>query len=300
MNKKEELLISDSTMLERSADFLRLRSRSIAEEMRAGNFASMFHGQGIEFAGVREYLAGDDVRSIDWNVTARMDKTYVKLYEEEREQTVFIIVDRSISMETGSKIYTRLNTATETAVLLLLASQYNSCPVGAVLFDGNITFSCKPKKGHENTMLILTKLSKRDQSATKGTALPNALQGASLILKRRSMVFVISDFRCANYEDKLALLAQKNDVVAIRITDSNDYEIPQVGCLYFRDPETQTQTKIQTNSSKFRQEWRDTNKNAVSRWTRMCKRHGVIPLLISTADDPAIRLQKFFASREKN
>ncbi|MCR4790680.1 MAG: DUF58 domain-containing protein [Treponemataceae bacterium] len=297
--KKKPLLISDSTTLTKSASALRLRSRSIAEEMKAGNFASMFRGQGIEFAGVREYLPGDDVRSIDWNVTARMDKTFVKLYEEEREQTVFLIVDRSLSMETGSVNYTRLNIATETAALLLLAGQYNSCPVGTVLFDGKITFSCTPKKGKENTMLILTKLSQRSENVSAGSALTNALQGAGKTLKKRSMVFVISDFRCSGYEEKLARLAQKHDVAAIRITDGNDSQLPKLGFIRIRDPETNNESYAATNSSHFQQAWRDNNKNTISRWKHMCKKHGVVPLLISTADDPALRLAKFFAVREK-
>ena len=297
--KKDAFFISDSTTLAKSASALRLRSRLIAEEMKSGNFASIFKGQGIEFAGVREYLFGDDARTIDWNVTARMDRAYIKQYEEEREQTVFLIVDRSLSMETGSDTYTRLNIATETAALLLLAAQNNACPVGTVLFDGKITFSCTPKKGAENTMLILTKLAQRNQSVTQGSCLSNSIQGAEKLLKKRSMVFIISDFRAPDYEKNLARLSQRHDVVAIQIVDNNDSELPHMGLICIHDPETKNTKEFDTQSKEFQQLWRENNKQSISRWKYMCERHGVIPLIISTTDDPAIRLARFFAMKEK-
>ena len=293
--KKTKLLISDSSTLTKSANALRLRSRSISEEMKNGNFTSMFKGQGIEFSGVREYLLGDDVRAIDWNVTARTGKAFVKQYDEEREQTVFLVVDRSLSMETGSEDFTRLNVASETAALLLLASQNNSCPVGAVLFDGNITFSASPRRNSEHTMLILTKLAKRSQKVERGSCLSNAIKGAEQLLKNRSMVFVISDFRCSDYEKNLASIAQKHDVIAIQITDNNDSQLPKMGLLSAVDSESGMHQYLSTSSSDFSHFWRENQKKSLEQWKYMCKRHGIIPLTISTTDDPAVRLSKFFA-----
>ena len=293
--KKTKLLLADSTTLTKNASTLRLRSHSISEEMKNGTFTSMFRGQGIEFSGVREYLLGDDVRSIDWNVTARSGKAFIKQFNEEREQTVFLIVDRSLSMETGSENFTRLNVASETAALLLFASQNNSCPVGIVLFDGAITFSAMPRRNTEHTMVILTKLAKRDKKVTEGSCLANALKGAEQLLKNRSMVFVISDFRCKDYEKSLASLAQKHDVVAIQITDNNDSELPNMGLISAIDTEEKIHQYLPTNSSDFRHFWREDNKKSLSQWKYMCKRHGVMPLIISTTDDPAVRLSKFFA-----
>ena len=293
--KKTKLLISDSSTLTKSANALRLRSHAISEEMKNGNFTSMFKGQGIEFSGVREYLLGDDVRAIDWNVTARTGKTFVKQYDEEREQTVFLVVDRSLSMETGSENFTRLNVDSETAALLLLASQNNACPVGAVLFDGNITFSSSPRRNNEHTMLILTKLAKRDEKVSRGSCLSNAIKGAEQLLKNRSMVFVISDFRCEDYEKSLASIAQKHDVVAIQITDNNDSEVPNMGLLSAVDAESGMHQYIPTNSADFRHFWRGNQKKNLEQWKYMCKRHGIVPLIISTTDDPAVRLSKFFA-----
>lgn len=297
--KKNSLLLSNSNSLAKSAGLLRLRARTVAQELKSGNFASMFKGQGIDFAGVREYFAGDDVRSIDWNVTARMGKAFVKLYEEEREQTVFIILDRSCSMETGSTDSSRLNIACETASILLFAAQINFCPVGAVLFDGKITFSCLPKKSKEHTMMLFTKFSQREQHITNGTVLSNAIKGASQILKKRSMIFVISDFKTNGYEENFVRLSQKHDVVAIRITDKNDFELPKAGLVRVRDPETHNEVLIPTENSLFKQIWRENYKNEIHRWKYMCKKNGIIPILISTADDPPLRLAKSLAVREK-
>ncbi len=296
--KKESLLISDSNTLAKSAASLRLRARSIAEGLRQGNFSSMFKGQGIDFAGVREYLQGDDIRSIDWNVTARMGKTFVKLYDEEREQIVFFIVDRSLSMETGSSNLTRLNLASETGALLLLAANSNSCPVGSVFFDGKINFSCMPKNSLDQTMLILSKFAQREEVVTEGSALSSAIKGAQQILKNRSMVFILSDFRCEDYQDNLARLAQKHDVVAIRFTDANDFELPDFGMVQVQDPETKATKIFPSFSTSFKRAWRENSNNVLDRWKYMCKKNGVIPLTISTADDPALRLSRFFAVKE--
>ena len=133
--------------LSKRAELLHLSSVSLAEGMRNGTFRSLYRGTGVEFSGVREYLAGDDVRAIDWNVTARMGKPFVKIFDEEKELDVFLVADKSFSMDTGSGIQSRLETAMECASLITLASLHNGSPVGAVTFDGRIDFSCPPKSG---------------------------------------------------------------------------------------------------------------------------------------------------------
>lgn len=295
--KKNSLFLSDTISLTKSAATLRLRSRAIAEGMRQGAFASMFRGQGIDFAGVREYLHGDDIRAIDWNVTARMCRPYVKVFEEERELVVFFIVDRSLSMETGSNEISRLNVASETGALLLLAASNNSCPVGGVFFDGEINFSCSPKNNKDHTMTLLSKFARREEKVTPGSALANAIRGTSQLLKKRSLVFVLSDFRSSGYEQNLARLAQKHDVAAIRFTDANDTSLPDLGMASFQDSETMQALNLPTNSVNFKRAWREKNQNALDRWQHMCQKSGITPLLISTADDPVIRLSKFFAIR---
>jgi uncharacterized protein (DUF58 family) len=211
---------------------------------------------------------------------------------------MFFIVDRSLSMETGSSNLTRLNLASETGALLLLAANSNSCPVGCVFFDGKINFSCMPKNSLDQTMLILSKFAQREDDVTEGSALASAIKGAEQILKNRSMIFILSDFRCPDYQDNLARLAQKHDVVAIRFTDANDFELPDFGMVQVQDPETKATKIFPSFSTSFKRAWRENSNNVLDRWKYMCKKNGVIPLTISTADDPALRLSRFFAVKE--
>ena len=154
-------ILANADRLAKRASQLRLSAISLAENMRNGSFKSLYRGQGIEFSDVREYLHGDNVRAIDWNVTARMGRAFIKQYEEDRELSVFLILDCSRSMRLGTA-HTRLEKATEAAALLLLACEHNAGAIGAVFFDGKIQFSCPPKPGRENSMMILSKLDKID------------------------------------------------------------------------------------------------------------------------------------------
>ena len=195
------------------ASRLRLRARTIAGGMKTGSFRSLYRGMGVEFNGVREYLQGDDVRLIDWNVTARMGKTYVKLFEEEKELIVFFVIDRSLSMQQGAGSRSRLEAASETAALLTLAASLNNSPVGAVMFGGSVEFSCAPEAGRDCEMLILSQLDSLPKSREKGSVLSNALHGTHRLLRSRALVFVISDFRTTGYEKELARLAKELEKV---------------------------------------------------------------------------------------
>jgi uncharacterized protein (DUF58 family) len=144
--------------LAKKASYLRIAAAELAEGMKEGNFRSLYRGQGIEFSGVRDYIRGDDIRAIDWNVTARMGRPYIKVFEEERELQIFLIVDTSLSMQLGSGKRTKFNSVAESIALLSMAAEMNSCPLGAVFFDGEIQFSCAPEHGRERTMVILKQL----------------------------------------------------------------------------------------------------------------------------------------------
>jgi len=276
------------------ASRLRLRARTIAGGMKTGFFRSLHKGSGIDFSGVREYLRGDDVRFIDWNVTARMGKTYVKLFEEDKELVVFFVIDRSLSMQQGAGSRSRLETATETAALLTLASSMNNSPVGAVLFGGYVEFSCAPETGRDCEMMILSHLDTPPDTKVKGSVLANALHGSHRLLKTRSLIFVISDFRTTGYEKELARLALKHDVIAVRCTDSCDTELPDAGSIPFFDAETGIKRVLPTSHSAFRKAWRDDNRLRVKRWQGMCARRGVIPLVMPTDADPVVVLSQFF------
>jgi Uncharacterized conserved protein (some members contain a von Willebrand factor type A (vWA) domain) len=293
----QHLLAASRESLAKQAQLLRIASVKLADSLKAGTFRSLYRGQGIEFSGVREYLRGDDVRAIDWNVTARMGKTFVKLFEEEHELQIFLVVDRSFSMFTGSGKKLRYETAAETAALITIAAEVNTSSVGAVIFDGEICFSCSPESGRSRTMLLLTKLDEVENAGCAGSALANALSGAGRLLKQRSLVFVLSDFRCSSWIDPLASLSQKHDVVAVRITDPMDDELPEMGTVPFTDSETEIRLVLPTLSSSFRNAWRTENRNNQANWQEQCIKHGVLPLVVGTDEDPARVLSNFFARR---
>lgn len=290
-------LLKDSQSLVAQSTRLRLVTRSIATGMKNGSFRSLRRGQGVEFSGVRDYLQGDDVRSIDWNVTARMSKPYVKMFDEEREMVVFLIVDRSLSMETGSGKKSRLQVASEAAALLALAAEQNSSPVGSIFFDGELQFFCAPKAGKDRTMFLLKRLDSVPKKNVRGSVLANAIKGALKILKKRSLVIILSDFRSSEYEQELSRLALKHDVVTLCITDPEDSDFPDVGMLPFFDPETSERRFIPSSNSTFRKAWSNENHSRIDKFKKMCLYRGASPLILSTQDDPVFVLNRFFETR---
>ena len=292
-----ENLISDRESLIKRAAILRITTKSLASAMQNGAFRSLYRGQGIDFAGVREYLRGDDVRAIDWNVTARFSKPYVKVFEEEREMQIFLILDRSVSMQEGGKNKSRLEAASEIAALLALSAERNSNPVGAALFSGDIEFAVQPKNSSDQTLLLLSRIDEMPKNS-KGTALTASLNAAGKLLKKRSLVFVLSDFRAGAWEDAFGHLAAKHDVVAVRITDSIDSALPEIGTVTIRDPESGMRRLFPTMSKTFRSEWREDAAMRSKRWTDIVLRRGGIPLAISTSENPLTALLAFFSQRE--
>ena len=296
---KEKGLLANTFSLSQKATALRLMSHSIAKSLQVGNFRSFYKGRGVDYAGAREYLYGDDIRTIDWNVTARMTKPYIKLFEEDKELIVFLLVDRSASMETGSGAKSRIETATEAAALVLFASMQNSSPIGAVLFNGETEFSCKPKTGKDHAMVLFSKLDARPVRTKQGTSLAHALRGSSILLRNRSLVLIFSDFRCSGYEKELSLLAAKHDVIAITIQDPSDFSLPQIGMIDFFDPETQVKKALPTISKTFQKEWAAHNQRHFERWKSFCLKHGVETIVLSTDTDPSQELIRYFSTRSK-
>ena len=303
-----------SQSLVKRASSLQVTSRTLFESLRSGSFKSIYKGRGIEFSGVREYFLGDDVRSIDWNVTARMGRPFVKQFEEDRELVLFLVVDGSLSMATGGGklARNRLHTGCEVAALMALAASLGGGSVGGVIFDGDIRYSHKPRAGNNQALMFLNQLevvlqssedeAEKEQSqlslASPGSNLHKALRGAASLLKKRSLVLVVSDFRTAGYQQDLAFLAYRHDVIAVRITDPVDYQLEGVGSLPFVDPESGYRRVLPTSSTSFQQAWKDADKKRVERWKSECYRRGAWPLTISTQEDVAVALQRFFSGRE--
>ena len=293
--------LANNESLIKKALYLRLMAQDIAEGMKSGNFRSLYRGQGVEFAGVRDYTRGDDIRTIDWNVTARMGRPYIKIFEEERELQIFIITDSSLSMqlENGSDRRTKYAAAAETAALVAIAAELNACPTGAVFFDGAIHFSCQPSLGKENTMQILNHLDRLPSTPTPGSVLPNAISAAAKILRKRTLVFVLSDFRSGGWEKPLINLAQKNDVIAINLHDAADEELPSLGTVTFQDAESGLKMSLPSSSPAFKKEWRTYNEMNQNRWQDFCIKHGIMPVVLDTKTEPVQILNQIFAHKSR-
>ena len=293
--------LANNESLIKKALYLRLMAADIAEGMKSGNFRSLYRGQGIEFAGVREYNRGDDIRTIDWNVTARMGRPYIKIFEEERELQIFLIVDssRSMSLETGTDRRTKYAAAAETAALVAIAAEINACPTGAVFFDGAIHFSCEPTLGKEQTMQILNHLDRLPDSPVNGSVLPNAITAAAKVLRKRSLVFVLTDFRSTGWEKPLISLAQKNDVIAINLRDETDEELPSLGTVVFQDAESGLKMNLPSSSPAFKKEWRNYNAMNLNRWQDFCIKHGIMPVILDTKTEPVQILTQIFSQKAR-
>lgn len=293
--------LANNESLIKKALYLRLMAEDIADGMKSGNFRSLYRGQGIEFAGVRDYIRGDDIRTIDWNVTARMGRPYIKVFEEERELQLFLITDSSLSMqlETNTGRRTKYASAAETAALVTIAAEINACPTGAVFFDGAIHFSCEPSLGKETTMQILNHLDRLPATPTPGSVLPNAISAAAKVLRKRTLVFILSDFRCGGWEKPLISLAQKNDVIAINIHDASDEELPSLGTVVFKDTESNLQMSLPSSSPAFKKEWRSFNEMNQNRWQDFCIKHGIMPVILDTKTEPVQVLNQIFARKAK-
>ena len=287
--------LADNDSLLKKASYLRLVARDLAEGMKSGNFRSLYRGHGIEFEGVRQYIRGDDIRSIDWNVTARMAGPYVKIFEEERELQIFIVVDSSESMRLETNHKTKYSQAAEAAALITMAAEINACPIGAVFFDGEIHFSCKPQIDKKNIMMILQHLDKLPEVQKKGSALASALTGAGKLLKTKSLVFVFSDFRSSDWEKPITALAHTNDVIAMRLHDSYDDQLPDLGTVVFEDLESGLKMDLPSSSENFKKEWKNYNKSLTNRWRDFCIKHGIMPVILDTKAEALQVLNQTFS-----
>lgn len=292
----KNLLSGSYSSLSKKASYLRIASKVLAESLQSGGFKSLYRGQSVEFSGVREYLRGDDIRSIDWNVTARMGKPFVKLFEEERELQMFLIVDRSASMFTGSNGRVKYEAAADAAAVLAVAAELTGSSAGAVFFDGEIHFSCAPRAGRGQTMLLLSRLDEAE-FRRNGSVLDGAIIGAVKMLRKRSLVFIISDFRTTGWEEPFKLLSQRHDVTAVRITDPSEIELPEIGSVPFTDVETGMRTVLATGSPAFKAAWREDFRRRTQRLNEFCTRHGAGFVSVSTDEDCVRMLSRFFAAK---
>lgn len=230
---------------------IEIKTRVLVNQVFSGEYHSVFKGRGMEFSEVREYQFGDDIRSIDWNVTARFGHPFVKIFEEERELTVILLVDLSGSQNFGSESQTKQQIAAEISALLAFSALKNNDKVGMILFTDKVERFIPPAKTKSHVLRIISDLLKFTPSG-KGTSLKAALEYMNKAIKKKSIVFLISDFQDEGYEKILRIVGKKHDLVGIVLSDKREAGLPGIGLLAVEDPETGEERIIDTSDNSFR------------------------------------------------
>jgi uncharacterized protein (DUF58 family) len=232
---------------------IEIKTRRLSNHLFSGEYHSNFKGRGMAFSEVRKYEYGDDIRAIDWNVTARLNEPYIKVFEEERELTMMLIVDISGSGSFGSRVQLKREMITEICATLSFSAIQNNDKVGLILFSDQVELFIPPKKGKTHTLTIIRELIEFEPKSSK-TNISEALRYFSGIQKKRAIAFVLSDFMDDNYQDALKIMSRKHDVTGIRIYDPKEEDLPKLGLLPMKDLESQKIRWINTSSKKLRTE----------------------------------------------
>ena len=277
---------------------IEIRTRGLVDSFFGGEYHSSFKGRGMTFSEVREYQPGDDVRLIDWNVTARSGNPFIKVFEEERELTVFLLVDISSSGSFGSENYLKKTVGAEIASVLGFSAIKNNDKVGLILFSNDIAKYIPPKKGKSHVLRVIRELLYTN-SKGRGTSIGNALDFVMKVSKRKSVVFLLSDFIDENYWDSLKIVNRKHDFVGIKISDPFEVNFPNVGMLKAEDPETGSVFWIDTSHYSDLKNMNDSNRKKVDSFLKRTKKSGIDIVSISTSNDYIEPLMKFFKKRGK-
>jgi len=271
---------------------IEIRSRNVVNDLFAGEYHSAFKGRGMEFAEVREYLRGDDVRTIDWNVTARTGSPYVKVFDEEREQTVMLLVDASASGAFGSVQQMKGEVGVEISALLAFAAIKNNDRVGLLIFTDVVEVFVPPKKGRKHVLRVIRELL-YFQPQGKRTSITNALDYLEKVLHRRSVVFLISDFIDEHYERSLQLMRRRHDLVAVSLFDPRERALPDVGFINLQDAETGEQFLVDSGRQEVRAYFARQQEQEDERRRALFLRNGVDEVSIDITKsyvDPLVRL----------
>ncbi|HEU5261423.1 MAG TPA: DUF58 domain-containing protein [Gemmatimonadales bacterium] len=276
---------------------IELRTRALVNSLFTGEYRSVFRGQGIEFAEVRAYQQGDEFRSIDWNVSARMGHPFVKTYHEEREITLLLVVDQSGSCQFG-RPYTKAGLAVEVAAVLALAAARHNDRVGALMFADKVEFVVRPAKGRPHALRVIRDLVAFTPRG-RGTNLGEALRYATKLLRHHSIVGVLSDFRAEGWEEPLARLAARHDVVAITIDDPRERDLPDAGWVDLEDAETGHRVLLDTSHGPSRTRVRVAAERQIQERTRKLIQAGVDRVGLETSVPYAVPLRRAFAERAR-
>jgi uncharacterized protein (DUF58 family) len=285
------------TEILKSVRRIEIKTKGLSNHIFAGEYHSAYKGRGMSFSEVREYTPGDDVKSIDWNVTARFSQPFVKVFEEERELTVMLLVDISNSSLFGTSLRLKRDLVTELCAVLSFAAATNNDKVGIVFFSDRIEKYLPPKKGRSHILHIIRELLTIEAKPNSGTNVGVALEFLNSVLKKKTIAFVLSDFVSTQFEGPLMLSARKHDLVGIHVYDSADRNLPKVGLIQVQDAETGISNWIDTNDERLRIQYAkvfDQHKNYCN---QMFSKSGASLLSVRTDHDYVKILQGYFKGR---
>lgn len=274
---------------------IEIKTKRLSKHIFSGEYHSAFKGRGMSFSEVRAYHYGDDVRNIDWNVTARTNEPHVKVYEEERELTVMLLIDVSKSSFFGTSQQLKSDYIAELAAVIAFSAITNNDKVGAILFTDKVEMYIPPKKGRQHILRIIRELIYFEPK-NSGTDLSEALMYLNNIIKKKSIAFLISDFITDSYEESLRITARKHDLIGLHVYDRYEKELPNVGLLNLKDAETGVHRIIDTSSKKVRSKYADNFKRKSNRFESAFVRSGLKTAHISTDDDYIKRMIQLFKS----
>jgi uncharacterized protein (DUF58 family) len=277
---------------------LELKTRGMVEAAFAGQYRSVFKGRGMNFEEVREYQPGDEVRTIDWNVTARLGDPFVKKFTEERELTVMLIVDVSASGEFGSVQLSKRELAAEVASLFAFSAIRNNDQVGLILFSDHVELFIAPKKGRLHTLRLIREILFFEPKG-RGTNPADALDFLNRVVHRRSVVFLVSDFQAPDFSRQLAVTSRRHDLVAIPIVDPGEEELPDIGLVTLEDAETGEQIEINTSSNSSRAAYLKVIAQRRAGQLRDFRKKNIDAISLRTDQDYVPALRTFFRTRER-
>ena len=275
---------------------IEIKTKRLSDHIFGGEYQSTFKGRGMAFSEVRQYQFGDDVRAIDWNVTARYNDTFIKVFEEERELTMMLIIDISGSNFFGSDALFKNEYVTELAATLAFSATKNNDKVGLILFSDNVELYIPPKKGKSHVLRIIRELLEF-KSGSKKTDINIPLKFVSNILKNRSIAFIISDFISKDYSNSLKIFSSKHDVTGIRIYDKTEEIIPNLGVIDITDNETGVKLTVNTGSKNVRKKYSEYYNSKRNEFIDFFKKSGSGIIECNTQDDYQKKLLKYFKSR---
>jgi len=275
---------------------IEIKTKGLSNHIFAGEYHTAFKGKGMAFSEVREYQQGDDIRSIDWNVTARYNSPFVKVFEEEREMTVMLLIDVSASGNFGTQKQFKRELATELAAILAFSAINNNDKVGVIFFTDKVEQFIPPKKGKSHILRIIREVLAFEPTG-KGTDISGALEYFSAVIKKRSICFILSDFMCQEFERPLKIARKKHDLVALRIHDKREDILPNVGLVPLQDAESEQIIFVDTSNKKIREDFAKNRLAKTEALKKLFPASGVDLIDITTGTDYVKPLINFFKTR---